>query len=524
MSALRPVGATAPVLDRLGPVPGLHQRSRNGPGEEPTVMARAKPMQVALPEPHPFARAFPGIAAAVSFAGACLNLTAAVLRRVWPWRRELALASVVGGVWYAVGLWLPLWWALAAALAALSAPATSSAVRGRLWGWLRCARTRRLVLAGFAETRAANPSGRLPRIAHLSRTAVGERVALVVRPGQSAELLDARVEELRAAARCREVRITRDPNASHRVLLDVVRRDPLAASADVAWADVDGEVLSMWDPVHLGVGEDGQGLRLSFVERSLLVGGEPGSGKSSLLNVVASHAAKSPDAHLVLIDPNEVQFGPWKDRALAYASDDADDALDVLELVRDEIRRRLTLLKTLPGVVRKVTRDIAAEHDLPLWVLLVDELAFHTSVVGSPKQRADFNTAARDVVARCRAAGIVPLMATQRPTADVVPTSLRDLFSLRCAFRTTTTTSSDVILGDSWARRGFSATDIDITARGVGWLLAEGREPVRMKAAWIGDETIAELSVTTIRHRPNAPARSAGPLIPSPRGDEGRPA
>jgi S-DNA-T family DNA segregation ATPase FtsK/SpoIIIE len=114
-------------------------------------------------------------------------------------------------------------------------------------------------------------------------------------------------------------------------------------------------------------------------------------------------------------------------------------------------------------------------------------------------------------------------MATQRPTSDVVPTSLRDLFSLRCAFRTTTTTSSDVILGDSWARRGFSATDIDITARGVGWLLAEGREPVRMKAAWIGDDSIAELSVTTIRHRPNAPAITAGPAIPSPRGDEGRP-
>ncbi len=144
------------------------------------------------------------------------------------------------------------------------------------------------MLAGFAETRSANPSGRLPRIARVSRTPVGERVHLSVRPGQSAELLDARVEELRAAARCREVRVTRDPNRSHRVLLDVVRRDPLAATADVAWADQDADVLSMWDPVHLGVTESGEQVRLSFVERSLLVGGEPGSGKSTLLNVVRS--------------------------------------------------------------------------------------------------------------------------------------------------------------------------------------------------------------------------------------------
>jgi hypothetical protein len=235
---------------------------------------------------------------------------------LWPWRRELVLVSVLGGAWYVSGLWLPLWWALAAALVVLGVPLVVPVIREWALGWLRCARTRRLVLAGFAQTRAANPSGRLPRIASITVTAVGERLALVVRPGQSAELLDARVEELRAAARCREVRITRDPNASHRVALDVVRRDPLAAAADVAWADLGAAGLSMWDPVHLGVAEDGQPLRLSFVERSLLVGGEPGSGKSSLLNVVASHAAKSPDAHLVLIDPNEVQFGLSRTRPM----------------------------------------------------------------------------------------------------------------------------------------------------------------------------------------------------------------
>jgi len=140
----------------------------------------------------------------------------------------------------------------------------------------------------------------------------------------------------------------------------------------------------------------------------------------------------------------------------------------------------------------------------------VDELAFHTSVVGTSAQRAAFSTAARDVVARCRAAGIVPVMATQRPTSDVVPTSLRDLFSLRCALRTTTKTSSDVILGDGWARQGFSATDIDLAARGVGWLLAEGQEPQRIKVAWISDDTIADLAVTTIRHRPVPPPTLTG--------------
>jgi hypothetical protein len=50
-------------------------------------------------------------------------------------------------------------------------------------------------------------------------------------PGQSAELLDARVEELRAAARARDVTVTRDPGRADRVVIDVIRRDALAGPA-----------------------------------------------------------------------------------------------------------------------------------------------------------------------------------------------------------------------------------------------------------------------------------------------------
>lgn len=477
-------------------------------------MARQKPVQIAVPLPHPFIRAMPRLSLAVSFIAAVANLLGSGLRWAWPWRRELAAASVLCGAWYGLGQTMPTWPALLVLVLLVSCLVAIRPVRAWLFGWFRVARTRRLFVAGLALVRPAIPSGRPPWILRTRTTPVGERLHLRLRPGQSAEGLEARIEELRAAVRARDVRITRDPHRSHRVSVDIVRRDPLTATTNIGWADQDADVLSMWNPVHLGVAETGEAVRLSLVERSLLVGGEPGSGKSSLLNIVVAHAAQSPDAHLLLIDPNEVQFGPWQDRALAYAADDPADALAVLELVRAEIRTRLALLRTLPGVVRKVTPDIATTYDLPLWVLVIDELAFHTSVVGSSAQRTAFTTAARDIVARCRAAGIIPLMATQRPTSDVVPTSLRDLFSLRCAFRTTTTTSSDVILGDSWARRGYSATDVDITARGVGWLLAEGHHPQRMKAAWLNDTTIADLAVTTIRHRPNHT-----PTLPTTRTD-----
>jgi S-DNA-T family DNA segregation ATPase FtsK/SpoIIIE len=88
-------------------------------------------------------------------------------------------------------------------------------------------------------------------------------------------------------------------------------------------------------------------------------------------------------------------------------------------------------------------------------------------VAGSQAQQKHFYATLRDVVARGRAPGLTVVAATHRPTADLIPTSPRDLFDIRFAYRTMTRTSSDVILGDDFAEHGFTAADIDLTARGV---------------------------------------------------------
>ena len=93
-----------------------------------------------------------------------------------------------------------------------------------------------------------------------------------------------------------------------------------------------------------------------------------------------------------------------------------------------------------------------------------------------------------------RIAGITVVAATQRPTHDLIPTSLRDLFDIRVAYRTMTRASSDVILGHGWAQRGYCATDVDPAARGVGWLIAEGGIPRRVKSAFLSDTDAADLA------------------------------
>ncbi len=121
--------------------------------------------------------------------------------------------------------------------------------------------------------------------------------------------------------------------------------------------------------------------------------------------------------------------------------------------------------------------------------------------MGTKAQQATFTALVRDLVARGRAAGIITVAATQRPTAEVVSPSLRDLFGYRCAFRCTTPDSSDVILGKGWAKQGYSAMEIDPEARGVGWLLAEGGIPRRIKTAFLTDEQTKQLAAHAARMR-----------------------
>ncbi len=76
-----------------------------------------------------------------------------------------------------------------------------------------------------------------------------------------------------------------------------------------------------------------------------------------------------------------------------------------------------------------------------------------------------------------------------------MPTSLRDLFGYRWAFRCSTDASSDTILGHGTANSGYTATDIPDDSPGVGWLRAEGtRLPRRVKSAYLSTEDIITLA------------------------------
>jgi S-DNA-T family DNA segregation ATPase FtsK/SpoIIIE len=245
-----------------------------------------------------------------------------------------------------------------------------------------------------------------------------------------------------------------------------------------------GPALSMFDPVFIGIDEYGDPVYVTLMYRNLLVGGEPGGGKSTLLSSVVAHAALSTDCRLCLLDGKQVELGLWADVADVFVGPDTDHAITTLRRLQVVMNNRYRYL------LSRKERKIGRGHSMKAILLAVDEIAYFSATVGTKQQQEEFVALLRDLVARGRAVGIIVVAATQRPSVDIIPTSLRDIFGYRFATRCTTEASSDIILGRGWADQGYNAQRIAPEDQGVGLLIAEGGTPRLVKAAYLTDTDI----------------------------------
>src|SRR4051812_25208194 len=410
------------------------------------------------------------------------QLVAGTLGTVWRCRLEVALGGLI---MVAFVLFAGLIGELAAGMLVAVLVALALAVprlRGRLLHGLRAARVRRAWWRAWKDCE-------LPQVRAGRVTAIpaGELVRVSASRGSSLEAIDTRAEELAVCLQIREVRIARDPDNAATGTVTLVRRDPLGAMASVPWPHRDAESLSLWEPIPVGVDELGATVSVALPERNVLMGGEPGAGKSAALSLLVATAALDPSVRLWLFDGKLVELSVWAPCAQQLAGPDIDQAIDLLRALREEMEARYREL--LARGRRRVTR----EDGLPLHFVACDELAFYLGVEERKKQR-EFAELLRDLVARGRAAGVIVCAATQKPASDVVPSALRDLFGFRLALRCNTPQASDTILGQGWATLGHSAASIAPGQRGVGLLLAEDGTPVRLRGFHLTDADVDALA------------------------------
>ncbi len=195
--------------------------------------------------------------------------------------------------------------------------------------------------------------------------------------------------------------------------------------------------------------------------KHILVAGATGSGKSVCLNamLISLLCKYSPEElRIILIDPKKVEFAIYDGLPHLMINEiiaDAQKAVTALNWAIKEMERRYELFeqKTRSGVVvreldeynRNLTSD---EQTLPKIVIVVDELADLMAVA-----KKDIEERIQRLTQKARAAGIHLVIATQRPSVDVITGVIKGNLPTRMAFRVIQEVDSRTILDESGAQK-----------------------------------------------------------------------
>lgn len=208
----------------------------------------------------------------------------------------------------------------------------------------------------------------------------------------------------------------------------------------------------------LPVGVAGDGRPVALPLRNLgnvLVGGLPGGGKSELLASMMAgllrQDASGRTVQVAAVDTKLVSFGLLPNLAALYAPPalTLEDAHGLVASLAGEVQRRFELLHAARVRSLEELEHTTGER-LPYLACFVDELA-DLSTDPDKARRDRFLALAQEIGRKGRAAGVALVMATQRPSADVIPSSLRNLAGAAVAFRVSRNHDSIAVLGEPGA-------------------------------------------------------------------------
>lgn len=227
----------------------------------------------------------------------------------------------------------------------------------------------------------------------------------------------------------------------------------------------------------------------------LLVAGQTGSGKSVMINDVITSLLyrNSPaDLKLILVDPKQVELKPYDDipHLLTPVITEPEKCISALKWATAEMERRYKALADAGK--RNITEynAVKQEEGMPYIVIVIDELADLMMM------------AARDVEAlivriaqKARAVGIHLVLATQRPSVDVITGLIKANIPARIAFTTASQVDSRTIIDQMGAEKLLGRGDMLL-------LTADMPKPKRVQAALINDDETARVTEFIREQRP----------------------
>ena len=238
----------------------------------------------------------------------------------------------------------------------------------------------------------------------------------------------------------------------------------------------------------------------------LLIAGQTGSGKSVMINTLLTSLLyrNSPsDMKLILVDPKQVEMAPYDNipHLLTPVINDPEKTISALKWAVNEMERRYKLLaeekirdiKSYNQRLRQRGRKISVEDEdgniqqheegaMPYIVIVIDELADLMMI------------AARDVEAlivrlaqKARAVGIHLVLATQRPSVDVITGLIKANVPARIAFTVAGQVDSRTILDQNGAEKLLGYGDMLMKT-------AQMSKPKRIQGAWVTDDEVNKIN------------------------------
>ncbi len=220
----------------------------------------------------------------------------------------------------------------------------------------------------------------------------------------------------------------------------------------------------------------------------LLIAGSTGSGKSVAINVILTSLLMNclpEQVKLVLIDPKKVELGMYHDlpHLLTPVVTEPRKAAVTLEKVVAKMQQRYEIFaqtgqRNLTGYNKMAAKDPANYEQMPYIVVVVDELADLMMTTGN-----EVEAAITPIAQMGRAAGIHLILATQRPSVDVITGIIKANVPSRMAFAVSSGTDSRTIIDQVGAEK--------LLGRGDMLYLPMGQnKPSRVQGAYIYDEDV----------------------------------
>jgi DNA segregation ATPase FtsK/SpoIIIE, S-DNA-T family len=239
----------------------------------------------------------------------------------------------------------------------------------------------------------------------------------------------------------------------------------------------------------LGKGVSGDSVAADLAKMPhLLIAGATGSGKSVCINsIIASFLVHNTpeELRLVLIDPKRVELTTYNrvpHLAFSKVIVDMDEVVGTLQAVIHEMDSRYRRFAEA-GVrnVEAYNKSPLATHKLPNWVVIIDELADLMMVAAYEVERQICRLAQL-----ARATGIHLIVATQRPSVDVITGLIKANFPTRIAFAVSSQVDSRTIIDGGGAEKLLGRGDMLFMA-------TDAAKPKRIQGSFVSDEDVEKI-------------------------------